>query len=120
MRKHRIYLMSAILLIVVVMVAGCNGRTKISDILNKPDSYMDKEVNVAGQVTETHGINLVIAEAGAYQIDDGTGKIWVVTKTSIPTVGTMVGVKGTVTNKISLLGVTVTAVIQEKERMFKN
>jgi len=117
MRKHRLAFVAAILLVVSIMVAGCNGdRTKISTILDNPDRYINKDVKIAGTVTKTYGVNLIIAEAGAYQVDDGTGQIWVITKRSLPSEGTKVGLSGTVSGKINILGTAVSAVIQEKDR----
>ena len=74
-----------LVLVSMVIVNGCkNERTMISRILERPDKYVGKEVKVAGEVTKSYSVNLVLAEAGAYQLDDGSGKVWVITRTGLP------------------------------------
>ena len=119
MKKSQLLIVATFLLI-AVLVAGCTDHTRIASILNNPNDYIGKEVVIAGTVTRTYGVNLIIAEAGAYQVDDGSGKIWVFTKSSVPSEGTKIGLKGMVSDKIELLGQTLTAVIQEKERRTMN
>lgn len=115
------YLLSLLaLLSITILIAGCSDRTKISKILNNPDQYVNKEVTIAGTITKTYSVNLIITEAGAYQVDDGSGKIWVITKTSVPKEGTKVGLTGTVSDKINLLGLATGVVIEEKDRRVKN
>jgi hypothetical protein len=112
-------LLATISLIGTVLVGGCGNRVMISSILQNPNKYMDREVNVAGDVTKTYGINLIIAQAGAYQVDDGSGKIWIITKTGVPREGARVGLKGTVQGGVTLGRDTYGAVIQEIERRTK-
>lgn len=118
MRKYQLLLMAA-LLVITVLVVGCSSRTKISQILDNPDQYINKDVTIAGTVGKTYSVNLILAEAGAYQLDDGSGKIWVVTHTTVPKEGSQVGLKGTVSDKIDLLGLAVAVVVKEKERRTK-
>lgn len=98
-------------------MAGCKDtkRTSISSILQRPETYIDRPVILAGEVTKVYAVNLLIAEAGAYQIDDGTGKIWVITRTGVPKVGSKVGLKGRVSNGARLGKEVVGAVIKEGE-----
>lgn len=88
----------------------------ISSILERPDKYMSKDVIVAGRVAKTYEVNLFITEAGAYQLDDGSGRIWVITKTGVPSEGTEVGLKGEVSGGVKLLGETFGAVVHEHDR----
>ncbi len=116
MKKYR-FILLGIALIAVVLAAGCkDNRTMISSIVQQPDRYIDKEVAVAGKVTQSYGINLFIAEAGAYQVDDGSGKIWVITKAGAPEVGAEVGLKGKVSSGIKLGRDVFGAVINEMDR----
>ena len=103
----------------VLAVAGCTNRTKISSIFERPDHYFGRDVAVAGRVTETHALNLIIAEAGVYQLDDGSGKIWVITKTGVPEKGDEVGLKGKVDGGVKLFGEKFGAVIREQERRWR-
>jgi len=117
MKRTHLTILAAILLVAAVVLAGCGDkRTKISSILERTDSYMNREVLIGGTVTRTYAVNLVIAELGAYEVDDGTGKIWVTTKNGVPQEGQTVGLKGTVSSGLKLAGQTFGAVIREIER----
>lgn len=119
MRKSQPTLLAA-LLIAALLVAGCTDRIRISKILNDPDRYLNKEVTIAGEVVKTYKVNLIISETGAYQVDDSSGKIWVITKGSVPGEGAKVGLEGTVSDKISLFDMDLGVVIQETERRTKD
>lgn len=119
MRKTLLALMAAFV-IVTILAVGCTDRISIAKILNNPDRYINKEVTIAGQVTKTYQVNLIISETGAYQVDDGSGKIWVITKSSVPSEGTQVGLTGTVSDKTDFLDVTLGVLIQETDRRTKD
>ncbi len=117
MKRISLVILAVLLAVGGLMVAGCKGdRIMISKILERPDYYRDRDVVVAGRVTETHAVNLFIAEAGAYQLDDGSGKIWVITKTGVPERGDELGVKGRVDGGVKLFGESFGSVIRETER----
>jgi len=81
-------------------------------LLDDPGSYDGKVVNVGGQVTQAVGV----LGYGAYELNDGTGSILVVTKTSgAPREGAKVGVQGTFRSAFTM-GTTTAAVIQEDTR----
>lgn len=111
---------AALVLLVLVgtlIITGCDDkRTMISKIVQNPDRYVGHEVKVAGEVTKTYSVNLLLAEAGAYQIDDGSGKIWVITRAGVPREGAKVGLRGDVSSGVKLLGEVFGAVIREEER----
>jgi hypothetical protein len=88
-----------ILLGVLVFTSGC-GYTKISDIQNNPGEYEGKEVSISGTTTESFWISIV--STGAYQIDDGSGTIWVITKQTPPEKGNKASSKGTVATGIKI------------------
>lgn len=118
-RVHWIAL-ALLMLISVFSVTGCKDkRTMISKILERPDKYVGHEVKIAGEVTKTYSVNLILAEAGAYQIDDGSGKIWVVTRTGVPREGAKVGLRGDVSSGLKIAGQLFGAVIQEQERRYR-
>jgi len=71
-----------------------------------------KEVGIAGRVTDSYGF----AGAGAYEIDDGTGRIWVATKHGVPSRGSQVGAKGYVHNGFSFNGRSFGTVMEETDR----
>lgn len=92
MKKRSIYLGVSIALLSIALT-GCPERIRIGDITNDPGRYYDREVTVVGRVVRSYGA----VGAGVYEIDDGTGKLWVATeKYGVPTKDTYIGVTGRV------------------------
>jgi hypothetical protein len=88
-------------------------RVKIGDINADPGHFMDKEVAIAGTVTQSIGA----FGKGVYQIDDGTGRLWVVAGSrGVPSKGAKVGVKGHITQSVTFLGINYATVLQESDR----
>jgi len=77
-------------------LAGC--RTTINQLLAEPGRYADRDVTVGGHVVKSASV----LGRGAYQIDDGTGTVWVVTKRGAPREGARVAVKGRVRDVVNL------------------
>lgn len=90
----------------VVFATACPERTSIADIEANPSKFADKEIAVAGTVRDSYGISIpgTDVRGGAYKIDDGTGSFWVVTRDSVPTKGTKIGVKGRIGTGINWNG----------------
>ncbi len=93
MKKILIITVVIAILGLMVFASGCNS-TKISDILADPDNYANKEVSVSGTVTEKYWVDILGISAGAYQVDDGSGKIWVITAQEPPEEGKKASAKG--------------------------
>ena len=55
----------------ILLMTACPSQTNIRKINADPDRYRGKEVGIAGTVTNSYGA----MGAGAYEIDDGTGKM---------------------------------------------
>jgi hypothetical protein len=112
--KRIVYLVA-----VVVMgfaLAACE-RTKIGDITADPGRFMDKELNVAGEVTQSFGGSIGKFSQGIYQIDDGTGKLWVYSNgRGVPTKGAKIGVKGRIKQSVTFMGNNYGTVMQESGR----
>jgi hypothetical protein len=79
----------------MVFSVSCS-KVSISDILENPSQYQGKEVNISGTVTDKYWIDILGLKGGAYQIDDESGKIWVITEQEPPAKGEKASVKGTV------------------------
>jgi RecJ-like exonuclease len=95
-----------------LLLVACE-RTKISDITADPGHFMNKEVNVAGQVTQSIGF----LGKGIYQVDDGTGRMWVLANgRGVPSKGAKVGVKGRVSPTVTFMGVNYATVMRETDR----
>ena len=98
MKKILVFTVIALTLVGVIFASvGCSG-VKVSDILENPSNYEGKEVSVSGTVTDRYWIDLLGLKAGAYQIDDGSGEIWIITKQEPPAKGGKASSKGTVSS----------------------
>jgi hypothetical protein len=80
-----------------VLLAGC-GSVKIGRILDQPNRYQNRVVRVDGVVDAAFGAVV----AGVYQVDDHTGKIYVLTTGGVPRKGSRVSVKGRVMSGITV------------------
>ena len=101
-----------VLIFGTLLLTACPSQTNIAKINADPDRYRGKEVGIAGTVTNSYGV----PGAGAYEIDDGTGKIWVATKRGVPSRGSRVGAKGRVYNGITISGRSYGTVMEETDR----
>ena len=96
-----------------LLLTACPSQTNIAKITSDPDRYRGKEIGIAGRVTDSYGV----PGAGAYEIDDGTGKIWVATRRgSVPSRGSRVGTKGYVHNGFTFNGRSYGTVVEETDR----
>ena len=100
-----------LLLALIFLVSGCFFQMSISEIKYEPQKYRDREITIKGKVVETLGIPFV--QKGIYQVDDGTGKIWVISQTRKPFRGEEVTVEGKVKTGFSIRGHTLGTVIAE-------
>ena len=92
MKRKRIVFGVSIALVSLALTA-CPERIRISDINRDPGRFYDKEVTVAGKVVRSYGA----VQAGVYEIDDGTGKLWIATeKYGVPSKDQYIGVTGRV------------------------
>jgi hypothetical protein len=97
------------------MLVGC-GSVKVRQVLNNPSRYQGRDVRFTGEVTRSTG--LVVA--GVYEIDDGTGKINVLSNRPIPRKGARVTVKGRMQSGINVLGRNIGTVLQEESVRIHN
>jgi hypothetical protein len=105
-----------LLLVGTFLFTACPERQSISKILADPGRYRDKEVGITGTVTDAYGV----LNTGAYEIDDGTGKIWVVTRRGVPSRGSRIGAKGRVYTGFNLGGRSFGTVLEESDRRIKD
>jgi hypothetical protein len=99
---------ASLLFAIAFMLTGC-GSVKINRILSDPARYQNRSVTVEGRVTNVIGaLNM-----GAYQVDDGTGKIFVLSNRGVPTKDARVKVDGTVTPGVNIMGKSLGTAIRE-------
>jgi hypothetical protein len=103
-------LLQSAVVVSALVISAC-GSVKIRQIVNDPVRYHNKNVRVDGTVTRSTGIIV----AGAYTVDDGTGRITVLSNRPVPPRGANVSVKGTVQSGVSLLGRTFGTTLRENE-----
>lgn len=104
-----------------LLAAGCPERVRISDIEANPSRYLDKEISIAGTVSDSYGIAIpgTDVRGGAYKIDDGTGSIWVITNESVPVKGAQVGVKGLIGSGVNWKGRNYGLGMYERDRRIR-
>ena len=101
-----------VLIAATLLFTACPSQTNISKITANPDRYRGKEIGIAGRVTDSYGALGI----GAYEIDDGTGRMWVATKRGVPSRGAHVGAKGYLRNGFSFNGRNYGTVMEETDR----
>ena len=108
---------SKMLVFAVILAAlfttACPSRTTIGKIQADPGKYTNKDVVLAGNVTNSYGVPLV---GGIYKLDDGTGSIWVLASRGVPSKGAQVGVKGRLQEGVNFGGRNYGLGIVEDER----
>jgi membrane protein implicated in regulation of membrane protease activity len=87
----------AMLVLTAVMSAACGART-INKVLADPGHYRNKSVKLTGAVVDSYSV----VGRGAYQLDDNTGRLWIVSDNGVPRKGARVQVTGTVREGFSL------------------
>jgi hypothetical protein len=117
MRIRRTLFLLPLLIVLTLGLTGCPSQTNIGKIKSDPDRYMDKDVGIAGRVTDSYGIPFV---GGAYELDDGTGTIWVITEHGTPSRGSRVGVKGRVYSGATFHGRSFGTALKEEDRRVKS
>src|SRR4030081_2799324 len=106
---------ASLLLGAVFLLSACPSQTTISKINADPARYRNKEVAIVGTVRDSYGA----LGQGAYELDDGTGRIWVATRRGVPSRGAHVGVKGHVLNGLNFGGRNFGTVLEETDRRWK-
>ena len=116
---------SAVLFVTIAVAGlfatGCPERKSIADIERNPGKYQNKEVAIAGRVTDSYGLSIPGTRlgGGAYKVDDGTGAIWVIVADgSVPSKGAEVGVRGTIGSGVNWKGRNYGLGMYEKDRRY--
>lgn len=112
---HKVIFLSIIIGGALALTA-CPSKTTIAKINQNPARYQNQQVGLIGTVTDSYGM----LGNGIYELDDGTGRIWVMTTRGVPTKGTRVGVSGRAHTGVSFGGRTYGLVLQEEQRRTKS
>lgn len=109
--RSRIVL-AALPVLVALFLAGCPGRTSIADINRDPGRYSGKEITIAGRVSDSMGA----LGTGAFQVDDGTGRIWVISENyGVPSNDAKVSVTGKIQQGFSFGGRSFGIILRETQ-----
>ncbi|NOZ62725.1 MAG: hypothetical protein GXO74_13720 [Calditrichaeota bacterium] len=92
----------AMIVFLALTIIGCAASTRINDIRQDSRRYHNRIVNVSGVVKNT--VTMPILGIGIYQIDDGTGTLWVKPKGAIPFKGDRVSVTGKIKVGLTISG----------------
>jgi len=98
-----------------LLLTAC-GTVKINRLVNDPMRYRDKTVTVSGRVVNSFGF----MGTGGYQIEDDTGKLYVISNSGVPTKGTQVEVKGRVMNGVTVMGRSFGTALREHRHKIKD
>jgi len=122
-RMKRTFTILTITLIslIVLIAAGCPQRRTIAELQRNPGRYSGKDVTVAGVVKSSYGGSILGTGIGGgiYEIDDGTGTIWVIAQDSVPNKGSEIAVSGTYGNVVSWNTKNYGNGIQENQRHYR-
>ena len=101
------------LLAATIFLVACPPRRSIESINRDPARFHDREVTVAGRVTNSFDVMGV----AAFEIDDGTGRLWVYSnKFGVPGNESKVAVTGTIQQGFSLGGRNFATILRETRR----
>jgi hypothetical protein len=101
-------------LLCAVLSAAC-GSVKIARITADPSRYQNRTVEVTGRVVTSVGL----LGTGGYQLEDDTGKIYVVSRSGVPSSGARVTVTGTVVSGAQVLGQPLGTAIRERRHKLR-
>ena len=111
-RTGRSALRAALVITLASVLGGCAGTVRIGELLAQPQRYDGETVQVEGTVTRSAGILGV----GGYEVDDGTGQIFVVAQGGgVPAQGSRTKVKGTFEPLFSFGGRSIAAILQSAQ-----
>jgi hypothetical protein len=93
--------LAAVAIVVTALVANACAPVTVNHILADPSRYANRDVRLEGEVVKSASA----LGRGAYQLEDGTGTIWVVSRHGVPRKGAYVSVKGKVKDAFDLSSV---------------
>jgi hypothetical protein len=102
------------LLAATLLLAACPQQVTVAEINADPGRFANKEVTLKGTVVNSFGV----LGQGAYELDDGTGKIWVLSDQGggVPGKDARVRVAGRVATGVTFGGRSFGTVLRETDR----
>ena len=96
--------------VLAALLLGACAPVTIGRITSDPSRFQNRSIKVSGTVTNSVGV----MGKGGYQIDDGTGKIYVISGRGVPSSGSRVEVTGRVSPGVEVLGTPLGVAIREE------
>ena len=97
----------------IVLLAGCPTRTSIAKINQDPGRFVGKEVTIVGRVSGSFGA----LGSGIFQVDDGSGNMWVYSQNfGMPGNGAKVAVTGRIEEGFNFGGRNFATILRETQR----
>jgi hypothetical protein len=103
-----------IVILAATLLAGCAPMT-IGRINADPSRFQNRTVRVTGTVTNSVGL----MGKGGYQLEDNTGRIYVISGKGVPSRGSHVTVTGRVSPGAEVLGTAMGVTIREQSHEIK-
>jgi hypothetical protein len=103
-----------IVILAATLLSGCAPMT-IGRINADPSRFQNRTVRVTGTVTNSVGL----MGKGGYQLEDNTGKIYVISGKGVPSRGSHVTVTGRVSPGAEVLGNAMGVTIREQSHEIK-
>ena len=98
MKRSIVRSVALVVVLAGALLSGACASRSINQVLADPGRYRDREVKLSGSVVDSYSF----VGNGAYQIEDSSGKLWVVSNRGVPRKGARVTVKGTVRDGFNL------------------
>jgi hypothetical protein len=112
-KPHSKILLSILVGLATLCLAGCPQRTSIAGILRYPAHFAGREVTIAGRVTNSFGA----MGQGVFEVDDGSGRLWVFSgQWGIPGRDAGIAVTGRVEEGFSFGGRNFAMILRETRR----
>jgi hypothetical protein len=96
----------------MLLIVGCPTQTSIANVNKDPGHYAGKDVSIHGTVSDSFSA----LGNGVFQIDDGTGRIWVYSQNfGVPGNGSKVAVIGRIEQGFAFGGRSFGVILRETE-----
>ena len=100
---------ASILAVTMLALLACTAHPSIAEINRDPGRYADKDIKVSGHVSS----GFAAFGTGVYQVDDGTGTMWIYSQNGVPNNGAQITVTGRIQQGFSVAGRSYATILRE-------
>ena len=112
-RNFRKLFSAGLVVAMLLLLTACPPHKSVAEINRDPARWSNRDVAVAGTVVQSFGA----LGSGMYEVDDGTGRIWVFSENyGVPSRGTRIGVAGKIIPTFTFGGRSFATVMRETQR----